>query len=125
MGTGWGSGGGWNDSTVGTYPDWLQIDFNGPKTIDEIDVFTLQDNYQNPVEPSEATTFTQYGLLAFDVQYWNGSAWVTVPGGSITNNNKVWTKLTFAPVSTTRIRVLVSSSMLFYSRVVEIEAHGQ
>ena len=35
-GAGWGSGGGWNDATPGAYPDWLQIDFNGAKTIDEV-----------------------------------------------------------------------------------------
>ena len=30
------------------------------------------------------------GLRAFEVQYWNGSAWVAVPGGAVTNNNQVW-----------------------------------
>ena len=63
-------------------PDWLQVDFAGTKTIDEIDVFTLQDNYLGPVEPTDSQTFTSYGLTDFDVQYWTGSAWATVPGGS-------------------------------------------
>jgi hypothetical protein len=82
----------WNDAApANTFPDWLQIDFNGSKTIDEIDVFSIQDNWQNPSEPTEAMTFSQYGLTAFEVQYWNPdtSAWVTVSGGSITGNNKV------------------------------------
>ncbi|HKF94779.1 MAG TPA: hypothetical protein VKB96_09285, partial [Gammaproteobacteria bacterium] len=48
-GAGWGSGEGWNDNApTNTFPDWLQIDFNGSKTIEEIDVFTVQDNWQNP-----------------------------------------------------------------------------
>src|SRR6266404_4470520 len=72
------------------FPQWLEIDFNGSKTISEIDVFTLQDNYQNPSEPTETMTFSQHGVTVFDAQYWDGSNWITVPGGSITGNNKVW-----------------------------------
>jgi hypothetical protein len=28
-------------------------------------------------------TFTSFGATAFEVQYWTGSAWAIVPGGSI------------------------------------------
>jgi hypothetical protein len=72
-----------------------------------------------------STTFTSYGITDFDVQYWNGSAWVTVPNGSIVNNNKVWTKLTFSPVTTSRIRVVVNNALATFSRVVELEAWGK
>src|SRR5437762_1922205 len=54
-------------------PDWLQVDFNGLKTIDEIDVVTTQDNVSSPAIPTEVMTFTTYGITAFEVQYWNGS----------------------------------------------------
>jgi len=124
-GGGWGSGEGWNDSSpANSFPDWLQIDFNGNKTIDEIDVFTVQDNWQNPSEPTEAMTFSTYGLTGFDVQYWNGSSWVTVSGGSVTGNSKVWRKFTFAPITTARIRVLTNASTDGYSRLIELEAWG-
>ena len=122
----WGSdpatGSGWHDATINTYPDWVQIDFSGVKVIDEVDVFSIQDDYNNPSEPTEAMQFTQYGMTDFDVQYWNGSAWVTVPGGSVTGNNKVWRKITFSPLSTDKIRVLVNGSLASYSRVIEVEA---
>ena len=78
------------------------------RTVAEIDVFTAQDASANPLEPTETLTFSQYGITDFEVQYWTGSAWQTVPGGSVTGNNKVWRKFTFTPVSTSRIRVLVS-----------------
>jgi YD repeat-containing protein len=122
-GLNWGNGGGWADSTANSYPDWLQIDFAGSKAIREIDVFTLQDNFTNPIEPTLTTTFSQYGITAFDVQYWSGSAWVTVPGGSITGNNKVWRQVTFSDISTTKIRVLVNSALSTYSRITEVEAY--
>jgi len=118
----WSAGGYWNDATVNSYPDWLQIDFSGSKTINEIDVFTFQDNYSNPIEPTESTTFSSYGITSFDVQYWNGSTWITVPNGSVNNNNKIWTKIVFSPLTTTRIRVVVNNALAGYSRIVEVEA---
>ncbi len=124
-GTNWGSGGGWADANAGVFPDWVEINFNGNKSISEIDVFTLQDNYPNPVEPTQSMTFNTYGLTAFEVQYWNGSNWQTVPGGSITGNNKVWRQVTFTPISTSRIRVLtMAAADNGFSRITEVEAWG-
>jgi RHS repeat-associated protein len=123
-GLNWNNGGGWNDATVNIHPDWLQIDFNGSKTIDEINVITLQDNPATPAEPTESMTFTLYGLTGYSVEYWNGSAWTTVTGGIVSGNNKVWRKFTFAPITTTKIRVFTSSSPDAYSRITEVEAWG-
>ena len=124
-GLNWGAGGGWNDATTTVYPDWVQITFNGPKPIDEIDVFTLQDTYTAPIDPTSDLTFTKYGVTAFDVQYWNGTAWVTAPGGSITGNNLVWRKITLPAITTDRIRVQVNASLSNWSRIIEIEAFAQ
>jgi len=124
-GLNWGTSGGWNDNTSNSYPDSLQVDFNSSKTIGEIDVFTLQDNYTSPSEPTETMTFSTWGVTAFDVQYWNGSGWVTVPSGSVTGNNKVWRKFTFTPVTTSKIRVVVNGALQNYSRITEVEAWTQ
>ena len=118
-----GTDGGWVDAGT-SFPDWLQVDFGSNKIIDEIDVFTLQDNWSSPSEPTEAMTFTLYGLTAYSVQYWDGSNWVTVPSGSVTGNNKVWRKFTFSALSTSKIRVLTSASVDGYSRLTEVEAYG-
>ena len=109
-GLNWTNGGGWQDATSNGYPDTLQIDLDGTRTIDEIDVFTVQNAYQAPAEPTEGMTFSLYGITSFDVQYWDGSAWVTVPGGQVTNNNNVWRKVTFSPVQTAKVRVRVNAS---------------
>jgi len=113
-GVNWGTGGGWNDATVDAYPDWLQVDFNGSKTIDEIAVFTIQDNPASPAEPTEAMTFFLYGITAFDVQYWNGTAWVTVQNGSVTGNNLVWRRFTFQSITTSKVRVRVTDALSNY-----------
>ena len=122
-GRNWGAGGGWNDSSSNTYPDWAQITFSGQKTIDEIDIYTLQDAWATAIEPTATLTFTKQGLTAFDVQYWTGTGWVTVPGGSVTGNNLVWRKFTFPAVTTDRVRVVVNASLAGYSRIIEIEAY--
>ncbi len=117
-----GAGSYWNDQTSAVFPDWLQVTFAGTKTIDEIDLYCLQDN-GGTAEPNASMTFTQAGVTSFDVQYWTGAAWMTVPGGSVTGNNKVIRKFTFAPVMTDRIRVVVNASVDMWSRIAEVEAY--
>ncbi|HEX8919947.1 MAG TPA: LamG-like jellyroll fold domain-containing protein [Pyrinomonadaceae bacterium] len=120
----WGSGGGWNDATPNSWPDWVEVDLPTTKSINEIDVFTIQDNYTNPVEPTETQTFTVYGNTSFRVQFWNGTTWVTVPGGAVTGNNNVWRRFAFAPVTTSKIRVMIDDAADHaYGRVTELEAY--
>jgi hypothetical protein len=120
----WGGGGGWNDATSNTWPDWLEVDFSGAQTIDEVDVFSVQDNYTAPIQPTAGMTFTLYGLRNFEVQYWTGTAWLPVPGGTISNNTLVWRQLTFAPVSTSKIRIWVTAALNSWSRIAEVEAYA-
>ena len=120
----WANDGGWADNTANAFPDWLQVSFAGTYSISEIDVFTIQDNYNAATGPTATMTFSQYGITAFDVQYWTGGAWVTVPGGSVTGNNLVWRRFTFPAVTTDRIRVLVNGALASFSRILEVEAYS-
>ena len=117
-------GSGWHDATMNNFPDWLEISFNGERKVDEVNVFSVQDNYSSPIDPTEEMVFTQFGLTGFRVEYWDGSAWQTVPGGAVTSNNKVWRKVSFAPVTTRKLRLFVTNALGSYSRVVEVEAWG-
>lgn len=123
-GLGWASGGAWRDGTEAAYPDWLEIEFQEHRYVNEINVFTLQDDYENPSEPTEWLTFSQYGITDFEVQYWDGQNWVTVPGGYVTGNSMVWRRFTFTRVLTDRVRVLVHGAAAGRSRIVEVEALG-
>jgi len=119
----WEHGGGWNDATALAFPNILEVDFNGSKTINEIDVFTLQDNYPSPLDPTPTMTFSQYGIRDFEVQYWTGSAWTPVSGGTVTGNNLVWRQFTFAGITTAKIRIVITGTADgAYSRVTEVEA---
>ena len=121
-GANWGNGGGWNDNTANAYPDWVQINFSGSKTIDHVVVYTVQDNYANPVEPTDTMTFSLYGVTAFTVQGWNGSTWVTL--GSVSGNNLVKHTVNFSAYTTDRIRINVTAALASYSRITEVEAWG-
>lgn len=97
-----GYGGTWKDNTRDLYPDWVQINFSGSKTIDRVVVYTAQDNYAAPVEPTDSMT-TQIGITDFSVQGGTGSAWVTLAG--ITGNNLIKRTVSFPAYTTDRIRI--------------------
>lgn len=118
------SGGGWRDDTPGVFPDWVEVEFSSAANIDEISVFTQQDTWWAPIEPTESTNFFNNGITSFEVQYWNGTVWITVPGGSVTGNLRVWRKITFSPITTDRVRVLINAAKSTASTVVELEAFG-
>ncbi|MBS0582848.1 MAG: hypothetical protein JSS42_07080 [Proteobacteria bacterium] len=82
-GLNWGNGGGWNDATINAFPDWARIDFDTPHWFNQVSVYTLQDNFPNPVEPTDTMLFTQWGVTAFEVQVWNGANWVSM--GTVSN----------------------------------------
>ena len=69
-------------------------------------------------------TFTRFGIVDFDVQYWDGASWQIVPGGSVNGNDKVWRRFTFPAISTGWIRVVVRRGVNGFSRIAEIEAYG-
>ncbi len=125
IGAGWEQGGGWNDATRDVWPDWLEVDFHNLRTIREIRVYTLQNNFKNPVQPDPTTPADLYGIRLFDVQYWNGTSWVTIGGfNQEPGNDKAMSVFTFADVQTSKIRVFVNAGRVYYSRIVEVEAIG-
>jgi hypothetical protein len=123
-GINWGNGGGWHDGTANSYPDWIQIDFGRNVLINEIIVYTVQDNYLSPIEPTPNMTFSLYGITAYAVQYWDGTSWVTMR--NVINNNLVGRVIIypFSTGFTRKIRVLINNALQSYSRVTEIEAYA-
>ncbi|HEY6035063.1 MAG TPA: discoidin domain-containing protein, partial [Kofleriaceae bacterium] len=119
----WGSGGGWSSSAPATAaaPQIITVQFNQLRTINAIDVVTLQDSYGVPIEPTTSTTFAQYGIQNFLVQYYNNGVWTTV--ATVTGNNHVLRHFTFAPVAATHVRVWITQAADGYARVVELSAY--
>src|SRR5258708_21092045 len=101
-GLNFGKDGYWNSKTA-TLPQWLEVDFKGKRTITEIDVFTVQDNYASPAEPTPTMEFTKYGLTDFDVEFWTevsfpppisaGGLWGPISGGSVRGTKLEWNQV--------------------------------
>ena len=58
------------------------------------------------------------------MQYWTGTQWALVPGGSIAGNTQVWRQLLFTPVTTTAIRITVTGTVDTWTRLTEVEAYA-
>ncbi len=122
-GANWGSGGGgWNSAYYGNFPEWLQINFNGNKSITQAIVYSVQDQYWAPSQPTDTMTFNNYGLVNFAVQAWDGSAWTTL--ATVVGNNLVKRTVNFAAFTTDRIRIYVTGAADGYSRMTELEVFG-
>lgn len=107
----------------------MEIHFDRERVIDRVDVFSLQDDYRNPVEPTLATTFTVYGLVDFNVSYFDSATGQWVLLSAIRNNNLVWRQLYFEPVMTQKLSIAVINCLSLpnakrWSRIVEVEAWG-
>jgi hypothetical protein len=111
----------WNTAS-GTGPHTLEIDFAETKSIEVINVFTCQSDPTNWQPPTLAMTFTQYGATAYTVEYWNGSAWVQVPGANVSGNNKVWRQFVGPIITTKKLRVTITASSDGFGRLAEVEA---
>ena len=131
-GTNWGHSGGWADATPGEYPDWVQVTYERAQKINEVDIFTLRDNYTDETEVSEGDKFSLYGVMDFELQYRDPETqdWVTIPNGVMVGNEMVWTRFTFESIYTDAIRVVVNRGAGYdsrtddYSRIVEIETYA-
>ena len=106
------SGGGWRDNTPNVFPDVLEIDFFTVTSVDEIGLFTQQDAWWSPLEPTESLSFFNNGITNFEVQFWTGAAWATIPGGVVTANSNVWRKFTFPTISTEKVRVIITGARI-------------
>jgi hypothetical protein len=119
-GAGWGDGSaGWRDATNGAF----LIGCRSRSTAQDRPCRRLHHAEQLDESVGPPTlTFSLYGITAFSVQTWNGSAWVTQ--ATVTGNNLVKRTVTFPAISTDRIRVNVNGAVDGKSRIMEIEAWG-
>lgn len=113
----------WHDLADGFAGDWLQVNFNGSKTITRAVVYTLQDNWQSPIEPTDTLTFAQWGITDWNIQGWNGTSWVTL--ATVAGNRLVKKTVTFPAFTTDRVRLNITNGLYLRSYVVEFEVFSQ
>ena|GEM_PF-2272584 len=125
-GTNWEQGGGWNDNTRDVWPDDWTVNFDGAQSINEIRVYTLQNDFTNPQEPTPLTPADLYGIKDFEVQTCNGGTCTTIPTiGTVTGNDKAMRIFVLAsPVNATGVRIKINDGREHFSRLVEVEVFG-
>lgn len=105
-------------SADGPAPHWFQLDWPAAKTISGAKIWS-------------GSSSVGFQIGSFDLQYWNGSTWVTAT--SVANNTKdaalaQFNDLTFTPVSTTKLRMYITDpcanpASLEIARLLEIEVY--
>lgn len=125
QGGGCGTANGWASASL---PANIVIDFQRTVPVNEIDVFNVQDMFGMPNMPTSNMQCTLYCNTAYTVNYWTGSAWSPVPGGTFSctpgTNCFVWNKITLSStISTTKIQVSVTANVTMdIARVVAVQA---
>lgn len=104
QGTRWGN---WNQT--GTH--WAELQWSSAQSIKRADVYFFDDD-QGIDMPS-----------SWKLQYWNGSAYVDVPGASAyTLLKNQYNTINFTAVSTTRLRVVLTGNGSFSVGLLEVKA---
>jgi type II secretory pathway pseudopilin PulG len=113
----------WTDDTTDEFPDVVQINFFGNKTIDRIVVYSVQEelNHFGGIDPTDTDNCYVYVLADFTVEGWNGNNWVTL--ATVADNDLCKRTVTFAPFSTDQIRINVTATGGWsWTRIAEVEA---
>ncbi len=84
-------------------PQWWEANFGIARLVSGVTVYGLQDDWSNPVNPSDTMTFTKWGCQNFQAEA-NG----VVLGAPVVGNTLVKRVITFAPVSIDRLRIVVT-----------------
>lgn len=126
-GTHWGAGGGWNDSTRGVFPDSLAVTLKRSFAVQRVVVFTVQNDFSNPVEPTPTQTCTLYGVKDFSIETLDadGVTWTTQ---ATVLNNTLCKREVVLPVlvRTSGVRIVVNASHDgLFSRIVELEVFSR
>jgi hypothetical protein len=101
--------------------DWLEVALDQSRTVDEVRLYFFSDKDYQPRDKPDGGTYRQPSSYA--VQYHDGSGWVDVPDqvrtpeAPLPNLNTV----EFEPVTTGRLRVLVTPTAGFGAGVEEIQ----
>lgn len=121
----WGNNGGWNDDTLGIFPDWLRVDFGRQHSISRIVVTTFQDNFAGlHPEPYLGLVVGHYGIENYYVEVLNSdNNWIKV--GEIEENEDIIREFEFDPIVGSAIRLTVDDGYVGYSRVIEFEAYSK
>ncbi|WP_344968995.1 discoidin domain-containing protein [Streptosporangium fragile] len=96
-----------------TGQQWVDLTWSSARTLNRADVYFFDDDQGIDMPAS------------WKLQYWNGSAYVDVPGaGAYTLAKNQYNTVTFTATSTTRLRVLLTGNGTSSVGLLEVRAYG-
>lgn len=95
----------WNAGDLSGGDQWLEVDFGEPTTVDRTVI----------------TESAPYRVTQYHVQYWNGTEWVNCAEGTSIGDAKTDT---FAPVTTTKLRLYVDTIVSDSVSIQEFEVYN-
>ncbi|MEV4356749.1 hypothetical protein [Nonomuraea sp. NPDC049625] len=106
----------WGGTTAGQ--DWYELNFGSAKTVNEVRLY---------FKDSRPASATYRAPASYDIQYYNGSAWVSVPGQAKTPSapRANYNVVQFSAVSTQRLRVLVTAASGARTGLTEIKVFNR
>ncbi len=99
----------WLSGRNQSFPQWIEVDLQGEKTLSEVSFWTGYNGYSAPITD-------------FEFQVWNGSSWSTVFSEN-GNNNAAYSR-TFSEVSTSKVRLMISGAESGLVKLFELEVMG-
>ncbi|WP_033438609.1 discoidin domain-containing protein [Saccharothrix sp. NRRL B-16314] len=105
----------WGTSGSPDASDWYEIDFRQQRTADEVRLHFRDDRAGNRYRAPSS----------YEVQYWNGSAWVSAAAQSKTpvTPRANYNKVRFTPVVTQRVRVRLTHAPGFKTGLTEVKVY--
>ncbi len=106
-------------------PSTLEIDFGKDRTFDRIVLVHMENDYtNNSVVPDASSTGSFYVAKDYTVDYWDGASWVNIPECTETGNNHVLRDNSFAAVTGSKIRIVITDSFEHRGYMTEVEVWG-
>jgi hypothetical protein len=109
----------WGDLGSPNDQDWLAVDLGRPSLVNDVKLYF----YNNKAFGSGGNTYRE--PAAYTVQYLKGSSWVDVPGQVATPTDPApnYNEVTFSPILTQRVRVLMTRAPGFAVGLKEIQVY--
>jgi hypothetical protein len=107
------------DGYAGTNVGWQTANVSGPHTL-EVDFYAPARIGSAQVYSGSATYLA---ISGFTLNYWNGSTWVAIPGGTVTGNSQKELTVVFSsPVSTTKVQLSIPGNGTQFVRELAVFA---
>lgn len=102
-------------------PDTIVVTFDAVHSVDNVIVW-FYDFDGRATDPGDFDTAATYYPINFTIDTWDGASWVTQ--ATVTGNNNLKRSFSFGPVSTSKVRLNVTSDSIGAWLTQEIQAFG-